>query len=100
MNHRSTNSGLDENARSEQNEIQHLREENSRLKDLLSRYGIKWEQEQVDQAEKPAPSTVSLTTAEKVALFRKLFRGRGDVYHQRWNSAKGKSGYSPACGNE
>ena len=38
---------------------------------------------------------------EKIALFRSLFRGREDVYAQRWQSAKtGKSGYSPACGNE
>lgn len=38
---------------------------------------------------------------EKIALFRSLFRGREDVYARRWQSAKtGKSGYSPACGNE
>ncbi|MFU8833409.1 MAG: TOTE conflict system archaeo-eukaryotic primase domain-containing protein, partial [Wenzhouxiangella sp.] len=33
-------------------------------------------------------------------MFRRLFRGREDVYPQRWESAKGTSGYSPACGNE
>ena len=34
---------------------------------------------------------------EKIALFRRLFRGRGDVYPLRWVSKKtGKAGYSPA----
>ena len=37
---------------------------------------------------------------EKVDLFRTLFRGREDVYAVRWESRKGKSGYSPACANE
>ena len=39
--------------------------------------------------------------AEKIALFRSLFRGRGDVYPRRFESRKtGKSGYAPACANE
>ena len=39
--------------------------------------------------------------ADKIALFRSLFRGREDVYPQRFESRKtGKSGYSPACANE
>ena len=37
----------------------------------------------------------------KIALFRSLFRGRGDVYPRRFESKKtGKSGYAPACANE
>ena len=37
----------------------------------------------------------------KIALFRSLFRGREDVYPQRFESrTSGKSGYSPACANE
>jgi superfamily II DNA or RNA helicase/very-short-patch-repair endonuclease len=37
----------------------------------------------------------------KIALFRSLFRGREDVYPQRFESRKtGRAGYSPACGNE
>jgi superfamily II DNA or RNA helicase len=36
----------------------------------------------------------------KIALLRSLFRGREDVYAVRWESRKGKSGYSPACANE
>ena len=34
-------------------------------------------------------------------MFRSLFRGRDDVYPRRFENRKtGKSGYSPACGNE
>jgi len=41
------------------------------------------------------------TLAEKVALVRRLFRGREDVYALRWESRNtGKSGYQPACQNE
>ena len=37
----------------------------------------------------------------KVGLFRSLFRGRDDVFPQRWENPKtGKSGYAPACANE
>lgn len=39
--------------------------------------------------------------ADKVTLFRSLFRGREDVYPQRFESRKtGRAGYSPACANE
>lgn len=55
----------------------------------------------------PAPSTVAgavtmaSPTADKVALFRSLFRGREDVFPRRWDNAKtGKSGYAPVCRNE
>ncbi len=47
-----------------------------------------------------SPSS-SLTSAEKVALFRSLFRGRDDVYPTLWENARtGKKGYAPACANE
>jgi hypothetical protein len=39
--------------------------------------------------------------ADKVALFRGLFRGREDVFPRRWNNIKsGRSGYAPVCDNE
>ena len=47
------------------------------------------------EAEKSASSQ-----NEKIALFRSLFHGREDVYAVRWESRKGKSGYSPACAHE
>jgi hypothetical protein len=38
---------------------------------------------------------IALSNAEKVALFRLLFRGRGDVFALRWENAKtGKAGYA------
>ncbi len=45
----------------------------------------------------PAPNT----SAEKVALFRQLFRGREGVFPRLWvNERKGNKGYAPACFNE
>jgi hypothetical protein len=45
--------------------------------------------------------TTASPTADKVALFRRLFAGRSDVFPLRWENAKtGKAGYAPACANE
>lgn len=42
-----------------------------------------------------------MTPAGKIALFRRLFRGRDDVYPRLWiNAKKDKRGYSPACAND
>ena len=47
------------------------------------------------------PVTNRSAARDKIALFRSLFRGRDDVYPQRWeNARRGKAGYAPACGNE
>jgi hypothetical protein len=77
-------------------ELEGLRSENARLIALLETHGIEWRLPQpvavVDQ--EPEPSRLS--TAEKVALFRRLFRGRTDVYPVRWEGrTSGKSGYAP-----
>jgi superfamily II DNA or RNA helicase len=87
-----------------QDELQRLREENARLKALLTRLGIVWEEPTAPGPVPAFPEPISVpthfTTDDKIALFRRLFRGREDVYSLRWESAKGTSGYSPACGNE
>ena len=45
--------------------------------------------------------TTTSSTAEKIAVFRSLFRGREDVFPRRWENPKsGKSGYAPVCRNE
>ena len=78
-----------------------LQAENARLISLLESHGIDWRAPQpvVLVAQEPEPSRLS--TAEKVALFRRLFRGRTDVYPVRWEGkTSGKSGYAPACANE
>ena len=47
------------------------------------------------------PVTNQSSPAEKIALFRSLFRGREEVFALRFESVKsGKAGYSPVCGNE
>ncbi len=84
-------------------ELRLLREDNARLKALLTSHGIAWEENPprpVIQSPVPEPVTPRFSSAEKVALFRRLFRGRNDVYPLRWESVKGTSGYAPACGNE
>jgi superfamily II DNA or RNA helicase len=78
-----------------------LQVENARLIALLESHGIEWRPSQPAVLVAREPESSRLTTAEKVALFRRLFRGRTDVYPIRWESkATGKSGYAPACANE
>lgn len=81
----------------EPDELARLRSENARLVALLDSHGIDWRV--------PSPSAFEsepsrLSTDEKITLFRRLFRGRADVYPVRWESKAGKSGYAPACANE
>jgi hypothetical protein len=77
-----------------------LQAENSRLVALLQSHGIEW-RVLPEQATTPATEPSRLSTEEKIALFRSLFRGRTDVYPVRWESrTSGKSGYAPACANE
>ncbi|MCW5597951.1 MAG: DEAD/DEAH box helicase [Nitrosomonas sp.] len=91
-------------SQNEQDKLRRLREENARLKELLTQHGITWEEPTaaapVPAPTESAPAPTHFTTDDKIVLFRRLFRGREDVYPQRWESAKGTSGYSPACGNE
>ncbi len=61
-----------------------------------------------DRADKLNETTVERKPVDKyskpngkVDLFMSLFKGREDVFAERWeNQKKGTSGYSPACGNE
>ncbi|QPN67272.1 DEAD/DEAH box helicase family protein [Synechococcus sp. CBW1006] len=87
-------------------ELDQLRRENARLIGLLEAHGIAWrsggpaptEPAPISQA---APANGPSSTREKVALFRRLFRGRDDVHALRWQSnSSGRSGYGPACANE
>ncbi|HKZ21526.1 MAG TPA: DEAD/DEAH box helicase family protein [Acidimicrobiia bacterium] len=51
--------------------------------------------------EQVGPAAVPMTPADKVHLFRSLFRGRPDVYPTRFMSKKAsRYGYAPACGNK
>jgi superfamily II DNA or RNA helicase len=82
-------------------DIATLQAENARLIALLDAHGIEWRLPPTPAAPPAEIESASLSTDEKIALFRKLFRGRSDVYPVRWESkTSGKSGYAPACGNE
>ena len=79
-----------------------LATENARLVALLKAHGIAWSQSSApEELKRPAALPLRLPTAEKLALFGRLFRGRPDVFPIRWESkTTGKSGYAPACANE
>ena len=86
-------SALEESAR--------LREENSRLRHLLAEHGIPIPTA-ASNNEAPSPAgellgerTVPDKAAQRLALFRSLFRGREDVYAVRWEKPDGRAGYAP-----
>jgi superfamily II DNA or RNA helicase len=87
-------------------DLDRLRRENARLIGLLEAHGIAWRSDEPAPTEtapiaKAAPTNGPSSTQKKVALFRRLFRGRDDVYALRWQSSNsGRSGYGPACANE
>jgi len=90
-------------------ECERLRQENSRLKTQLSSSLLQPtpdlqipsnDQIETKSSDVETVSGSELTPDDKISLFRSLFRGREDVYPVRWESQKGKSGYSPACANE
>ena len=74
-----------------------LEEENERLRKLLAEHPVVADSAPITTQPpvEPAPCRSKLSTSEKITLFRSLFRGREDVYAQRWESPDGRSGYSP-----
>lgn len=91
--------------KSDQQQIASLKAENARLVALLEQHGIEWRSPGTPPAApaqpQPEQPQLRLSTDEKVALFRGLFRGRTDVYPVRWeNHAGDRSGYTPSCANE
>lgn len=87
-------------------ELGRQRAENARLIALLESHGIEWRSPPPSSSTSPPkslppPESSRLSTQDKIDLFRRLFRGRSDVYPVRWESqTSGKSGYAPACANE
>src|SRR5690606_734618 len=77
-----------------------LEAENQHLRGQLARLGL---ESPISHDAPPTPEVpncatpprAELTTSQKIALFRSLFRGREDVYALRWESPDGRSGYSP-----
>lgn len=76
-------------------ELAALREENARLRHLI---GTRGDADQASPGPPRAQSDVTRLTAEaeKIALFRSLFRGREDVFAVRWEARDGRAGYAPA----
>ena len=73
----------------------------ARLNGLRQRRSALQSEARVPRAAPSASVTKDSPLPEKLALFRRLFRGREDVYPRRWESPKtGRSGYQPACRNE
>jgi len=72
-----------------------LEDENQRLRALLTENGIDLPVGPAEAKPQTPSSRSPLSTGQKIALFRSLFRGREDVYAQRWESPDGRSGYSP-----
>ncbi|MES2947738.1 MAG: DEAD/DEAH box helicase family protein [Pseudomonadota bacterium] len=84
-------------------ELIQLRAENDALKALLAQHGIAAPQPSNSDIGDSAlqPDAKELSPIAKVKLFRRLFRGREDIYPVRWTSTTtGKSGYSPHCSNK
>ena len=80
-------------------ELSRLRAENARLTRLLDLRG-----DAMPPPEQPAAAlappglvTIASSSADKLALYRSLFRARTDVYAVRWeNPRAGKAGWMPA----
>lgn len=56
-----------------------------------------------EQLQQPSPNTSdsSLYSPEQqIAIFRELFRGRTDIFANRWQNKQSRSGYSVSCNND
>ena len=73
-----------------------LQTENARLIALLESHGIDWHLPSESASLAHEPESSQLSTDEKLALFRRLFRGRTDVYPVRWESNAISSRWSAA----
>jgi len=75
-----------------------LQAENARLIALLESHGFAWRPSQQIAFVAREPEMSRISTAEKVALFRRLFRGRTDVYSVQWKGkTSGEADYAQAC---
>nr|WP_221628083.1 hypothetical protein [Teredinibacter franksiae] len=56
--------------------------------------------EQLQQPSPISPDSNSYTPEQMITIFRGLFRGRTDIFANRWQNKQGRSGYSVACNND
>ena len=84
-------------------ECMRLREENARLRQLLTEHNIPIPPTEPAMQSWVKPVEVlpleerQERARKRIALFRSLFRGREDVYPRRWESPDSRSGYTPAA---
>jgi superfamily II DNA or RNA helicase len=96
-------------------ELERLRVENARLRAENSRLCAELQQREIERSAPrasrgaavqlrlpldeppPVPVTKSSPLAERIALFRALFRGRTDVWARRWEGSDGRAGYAPSA---
>lgn len=45
-------------------------------------------------------AVLRLSSSQKIDIYMKLFRGRQDIYANRWQNKQGRCGYSVSCHNE
>jgi superfamily II DNA or RNA helicase len=79
-------------------ERERLLDEIRLLRGALDRHGVPFPEPSNDPVivhETGVPAS-SPSPEEKITLFRALFRGREDVYAERWEARDGQSGYMPA----
>lgn len=77
--------------------IKSLKEENARLRALLPQSVIPQASEEKSAAIPDVKVDRATIIADRIILFRSLFRGRTDVFAKRWVSKSGQSGYKPVC---
>jgi hypothetical protein len=84
---------------------QQLRDEVQQLTAILAQHSIPLPEPKICEPAStrclPAPSEVAqigtiADNAQKIALFRSLFRGREDIYAERWRTKDGTWAYRPA----
>ena len=90
-------SNLHQRIRQLEEQCQRLKDENTELLAKLAQEKSSNTLEKNKPVAEPSGNQISAKspTKEKIALFASLFRGREDVYPERWDY-NGKSGYSPA----
>ena len=80
-------------------ECESLKYENLQLKKLLKVHNIEFSLNE-SFIEPTGNRTKAEKVKERIRIYKKLFKGREDVFSIRWESKSGKSGYTPACTNE
>lgn len=83
----------------ETGELERLRAGNARLHAVLEAHGIDFPRSLAEPVALQQSEAPRLGTDEKVALFRRLFQGRTDVYPVRWLANQATHPLVPTSGD-